>query len=271
MTLTTPTMRPLDRFFDHFTPARTTSPAETLQLRLILGGAMLGCLVAIPALVVSAVQGQTGSALAISAFGFGCLGLISTVRGGASLRTLRVSALALVSSFLVLASLQTVELQWSQFKWLALVPMLSLFLDEPARERHGLKGRVGALWTGSALAITLAVLIVSANAAGWTFDTPTNGTGIASIAAALMDEVLFVVSIAGLLTIHDVALRRSEAELDLLRSMLSVCAWCRRIRDDDEGWVAMERYMTRHKVASLTHGICPDCEAKTMTEMEQGR
>ena len=77
-------------------------------------------------------------------------------------------------------------------------------------------------------------------------------------------------SIAGLLTIHDVALRKSEVELDMLRSMLSVCAWCRRIHDDDEGWIAMERYMTRHKGASLTHGICPECKAKTLAEMEAG-
>lgn len=271
MTTTAQASFTVDSVFDRFVPARSTSPAEALQLRLILGGALLGCLVSLASLGLSLAQGQTSSAVAIGTFGFGCLGLVGGVRRGAQLRTLRISALALVSAFLVIASLQTVDLQWQQFKWLALLPMLSLFLDEPAPNRRGFRGRVAALWSGTALAVVLAFLIVAANRAGWTFSTQPGGPGWTSITAALIDEFLFVGSIAGMLTIHDVALRKSEVELDLLRSMLSVCAWCRRIHDDEEGWVQMERYMTRHRVASLTHGICPDCEAKTMAEMERGR
>lgn len=254
----------LDRLFDRIAPGRATSPSEALQRRLIAGGAVLGCLVAAPSAALSVAQHQTGSAIAISAFGVGCLALLFAARGGTTLRALRVAAIVLVSSFLVVASLQTVELQWQQLKWLALLPMLSLFLDEPARERSGFKGRVRALWSG----VALAIMIVVANRAGWTFDTLADSDGWTSIVASVVDVALFLVSLAGLLTIHDIALRRAETELDLLRSMLSVCAWCRRIRDDDEGWIAMERYMTRHKGASLTHGICPECEAKTLAEME---
>ncbi|MFN7917679.1 MAG: hypothetical protein U0Q55_20200 [Vicinamibacterales bacterium] len=261
----------VDGVFDRFVPARSTSPAEALQLRLILGGALLGCIVSLASLVLSLAQGQASSAAAIGAFGGGCLGLVVGVRLGARLRSLRISALALVSAFLVIASLQTVDLQWQQFKWLALLPMLSLFLDEPATNRRGFRGRVAALWSGTALAAALAFFIVAANRAGWTFGMQTDTAGWASLTASLVDEFLFVGSIAGLLTIHDVALRKSEVELDMLRSMLSVCAWCRRIHDDEEGWVQMERYMTRHRGASLTHGICPDCEAKTMAEIERRR
>lgn len=271
MTPGAPTPSAADRFFDHFAPVRATSPAEALQLRLIVGGAMLGCLVAVPALAMSVLQSQTSAAAAIGVFGISCLALVSLVRRGTSLRTLRVSALTLVSGFLVIASLQTADLQWQQFKWLALIPMLSLFLEEPSRDRRGFKGRVGALWTGSALAIALAFLIVAANRAGWTFSISDDASRLTADITSMVDMVLFLVSVSGLLTIHDLALRRSEAELDLLRSMLAVCAWCRRIRDEDEGWVVMERYMTRHQVASLTHGICPDCEAKTMAELERGR
>ena len=261
----------VDRVFDRFTPSRSTSPAEALQLRLIMGGAVLGFLVAAASLAVSVVQQQTSAAIAIALFGIWCLALLAGVRLGARLRSLRVSALALVSGFLVVASLQTVDLQWHQFKWLALIPMLSLFLEEPAHDRRGFRGRISALWTGTALAIALAFLIVAANRAGWTFSTTVEAGGLAANVTSAVDLVLFLSSVAGLLTIHDAALRRSATELDMLRSMLAVCAWCRRIRDDDEGWIVMERYMTRHKVASLTHGICPECEAKTMAEMERGR
>jgi peroxiredoxin (alkyl hydroperoxide reductase subunit C) len=45
---------------------------------------------------------------------------------------------------------------------------------------------------------------------------------------------------------------RSRAEL------ISMCAWCRRMRDD-EGWHAAETYIARRTGADFTHGICPDC------------
>ena len=130
-----------------------------------------------------------------------------------------MTAIVLVSSFLVVASLQTVELQWQQLKWLALLPMLSLFLDEPAQERSGFKGRVRALWSGVALAIALAIMIVVANRAGWTFDTQADSDGWTSLVASGVDVALFLISLAGLLTIHDIALRRAEAELEQARQL----------------------------------------------------
>jgi hypothetical protein len=41
--------------------------------------------------------------------------------------------------------------------------------------------------------------------------------------------------------------------------MLSVCAWCKRIHDAEDGWISMERHLAKNSDMGLTHGICPDC------------
>jgi hypothetical protein len=48
----------------------------------------------------------------------------------------------------------------------------------------------------------------------------------------------------------------------VLRGLLPICAWCKRIRDEDGDWSAVETYVQTHSEASFTHGICPDCIVK---------
>ena len=47
-----------------------------------------------------------------------------------------------------------------------------------------------------------------------------------------------------------------------LRGLLPMCAWCKRIRDDDGYWSQVEAYIGAHTGAEFTHGICPDCMEK---------
>jgi hypothetical protein len=44
-----------------------------------------------------------------------------------------------------------------------------------------------------------------------------------------------------------------------LRGMLPICAWCKKIRDDQGYWTQVEAYISRHSEAEFTHGICPAC------------
>jgi hypothetical protein len=53
-------------------------------------------------------------------------------------------------------------------------------------------------------------------------------------------------------------LEQAIAEIKTLRGLLSVCAWCKRIRDDDQ-WLPIEEYVKVHSHANFTHGICPHC------------
>lgn len=51
------------------------------------------------------------------------------------------------------------------------------------------------------------------------------------------------------------------ADVKILRGLLPICAWCKRVRDDAGSWAQIEAYVARHSEASFSHGICPECTA----------
>ncbi|MEQ1851331.1 MAG: GAF domain-containing protein [Chthoniobacteraceae bacterium] len=61
-------------------------------------------------------------------------------------------------------------------------------------------------------------------------------------------------------------LRRTSARLAealdhvrALSSLLPMCSYCRKIRDEDGQWEELEDYVCHHSDADFSHGICPDC------------
>jgi hypothetical protein len=56
-------------------------------------------------------------------------------------------------------------------------------------------------------------------------------------------------------------------ELVHLRSLLPICARCKKIRDDQAYWHKLENYMTDHLQVDLTHGICPGCSEELLAEL----
>ncbi len=56
-------------------------------------------------------------------------------------------------------------------------------------------------------------------------------------------------------------LQAALAEVRILKAVLPVCAYCKRIRDEDNTWDTIEGYISRHTDSRFTHGICPSCEA----------
>jgi CheY-like chemotaxis protein len=63
-------------------------------------------------------------------------------------------------------------------------------------------------------------------------------------------------------------LERALAEVQQLRGLLPVCAWCRKVRDDGGYWDSIEGYLSRHLDTKYTHGICQACAAKVEAEMD---
>jgi PleD family two-component response regulator len=51
-------------------------------------------------------------------------------------------------------------------------------------------------------------------------------------------------------------------QVKTLRGLLPMCAWCKRIRDEQGEWVALENYIKQYSNADVTHGICPECAGK---------
>ena len=51
-----------------------------------------------------------------------------------------------------------------------------------------------------------------------------------------------------------------------LQGLLPICAWCKRIRDDEGYWSQVEAYFHKATGADFTHSICPECLKKTRNE-----
>lgn len=55
--------------------------------------------------------------------------------------------------------------------------------------------------------------------------------------------------------------RTEHNRLAQLEQLLPVCAWCKKLRDDQGAWHELEAFVRRRTGATVTHGICPDCTA----------
>jgi hypothetical protein len=74
------------------------------------------------------------------------------------------------------------------------------------------------------------------------------------LAQALADHAAMAITNARLV-------KRLEGELETLRGLLPICAWCKRVQDDRGSWAQLEAYVSAHTEATFTHGICPSCAA----------
>lgn len=61
-------------------------------------------------------------------------------------------------------------------------------------------------------------------------------------------------------------LQQTLSEIKQLKEILPICAFCKKIRDDDGYWEQLETYISEHGGTDFSHGICPDCVAKHYPE-----
>jgi DNA-binding response OmpR family regulator len=54
-------------------------------------------------------------------------------------------------------------------------------------------------------------------------------------------------------------LKRTLSQVKELTGLLPICAFCKRIRDDQDYWQTVEEYLTHHTDVSFSHGFCPAC------------
>jgi hypothetical protein len=60
------------------------------------------------------------------------------------------------------------------------------------------------------------------------------------------------------------------ANVKTLEGMVPICAWCKRVRDDEGYWSQVERYIHARTGADFTHGICPACLKKMRRRLRRG-
>jgi len=53
-------------------------------------------------------------------------------------------------------------------------------------------------------------------------------------------------------------------EIRQLKTLIPICMYCKKIRDDSDYWEQMENYIHQHTGSDFSHGICPDCYTKYM-------
>ena len=70
--------------------------------------------------------------------------------------------------------------------------------------------------------------------------------------------------VMALLELRRVSARLANAleQVKTLQELLPICAWCKRIRDDEGSWSQVEAYIHKYTGADFTHGICPQCLEK---------
>lgn len=244
------------RLLDRLVAADRRGHGERFQLRFIAGGSLLGLLVAIGSVINEAVVGNSLGGIPV--FGVYLLGVLVACRVGVRMPLLVWATLIGLTAFLFLQSLVTVELQPQQLAWLVLIPQVSLALVSPISSNQEIASRSPVV-TGSMLAFVVGIAIVVAHHFGITFDRPYTP---AAAPYYLFDFTALLGSVTGMMWLYDLTRRSAERELQALRQLLSICAWCKDIRDQEQGWVSLEKYMARHQTPALSHGICPSCIAR---------
>lgn len=61
------------------------------------------------------------------------------------------------------------------------------------------------------------------------------------------------------------------AQAKTLRSLLPMCASCKKIRDDHGYWQQLEVYFQQHEHIDFSHGLCPECAERLYPEFVQHR
>ncbi|TVP49506.1 MAG: PAS domain S-box protein [Gemmatimonadales bacterium] len=64
------------------------------------------------------------------------------------------------------------------------------------------------------------------------------------------------------------ALRALEAEVESLRSLLPICAWCGQIQDGESEWKTLEHYLHDTAGTQVSHGICPTCHERQLRGLD---
>ena len=97
------------------------------------------------------------------------------------------------------------------------------------------------------------------------------GTGLGSLVQLLGDLEVSLFMVALFVSVLVSFLQQSNEQLRLaienvrqLSSMLPICSWCDKVRNDDGYWTRIEQYLLAHRVA-VTHSICDSCAASHFT------
>lgn len=63
-------------------------------------------------------------------------------------------------------------------------------------------------------------------------------------------------------------LQQALSDIETLRGLISICARCKKVQDDDGSWRSVENYVSRRSQARFSHGFCPDCYERELEALQ---
>jgi DNA-binding response OmpR family regulator len=63
-------------------------------------------------------------------------------------------------------------------------------------------------------------------------------------------------------------LEEALAHVKRLQGLLPICSYCKMVRNEENYWEQVERYITTRSDLELTHSVCPRCLERVMKEID---
>jgi hypothetical protein len=61
------------------------------------------------------------------------------------------------------------------------------------------------------------------------------------------------------MTIQILLFKKLYKRIRILEGFIAICANCKKIRNTEDQWEQIEKYIAQHSLAHFSHSICPDC------------
>ncbi|MBN1511841.1 MAG: hypothetical protein JXB13_07485 [Phycisphaerae bacterium] len=107
------------------------------------------------------------------------------------------------------------------------------------------------------LALGLATSLPLARLGDWLIWAPPWSVWIELVNVVVQAGVLILLALVTATAARQA--RESSREVKILRGLLSICSFCKRIHRPDGQWEMLESYIRDHSEAEFSHGLCPDC------------
>ena len=85
-------------------------------------------------------------------------------------------------------------------------------------------------------------------------------------------EIAIELSIFFTIMVIQIALfNKLYKRIRVLEGFIPICASCKKIRNAEDQWEQMEKYITQHSLAQFSHSICPDCARQLYPDLYNGK
>ena len=84
----------------------------------------------------------------------------------------------------------------------------------------------------------------------------------------MIDMQVLLLELAKVYERQSTVLQDTLSRVKQLEGIISICMYCKKIRNDINAWDQLEVYISNHSEVRFSHGICPDCYEKEIRKIE---